>query len=290
MAPKRTSEAPLERWPVFSTTDRGLKITSLEDGHSAGRVGPVVPLLVTGMVVWALASTVLFGGLLGLAPTPTASMFFGHPVTVGGGVVLVLIAMGLTVHLHARADEQFGQDRVALLFALVTVVGGIAAAGVTLLAWTLTTNPSYSLSLDSLVNSPTIPLEVGAVIAAALTLVAVFAALCLSRAVSHARARQHGIEYLRANGRKVFGTLSAVTFSQAWIFDQPMFTTEVSYESAEGPRTIAARLRTDADRVPLVGTPVLIFTDDRGHSHVELERNSGLLFDPNVSRYEPSEG
>ncbi|WP_231952492.1 hypothetical protein [Paenibacillus sp. AD87] len=92
--------------------------------------------------MWALTGSVPFGALLGLAPTTAISIFLGHPVMVIVAVVLLLVAIGATGGVYSRAVEQFGQTRVAGLFATLAIAGGVVTEAGVLLLWTLTSNPA----------------------------------------------------------------------------------------------------------------------------------------------------
>lgn len=111
--------------PMFSTRDKGMRMTVLRPGRRVGRAAPLLPWLLTAMVLWAMTGTVLFGTLLGLAPTPAIGTLLGHPVAVGAAVVLLFAAIIATTGLYSRAAGQFGQRSAAGLFAMLAVTGGL---------------------------------------------------------------------------------------------------------------------------------------------------------------------
>ncbi|MCQ6561385.1 hypothetical protein [Paenibacillus mendelii] len=251
---KHGQQEHIETLPLFSTTDTDGRMTVLRPGRRVGRAAPLLPWLLAAAALWALTGSVPFGALLGLAPTPAISMLLGHPVTVGVAVVLLFVAIGATVGVYSRAVEQFGQTRVAGLFATLAIAGGLAADAGVLLLWTLTSDPSRPFDLEAIATSPTIPPEFGAVVGAGFALWAAIALLRLLGSIAHARRRQADIERLRVKGSSFTGTLTAVSFANRWIFDLPMFTVEVGYIVDGVPRVVSAHMRTSADRVPIVGS------------------------------------
>ncbi|WP_240419978.1 hypothetical protein [Paenibacillus periandrae] len=280
----------IETLPLFSTTDKGGRMTVLRPGRRVGRTAPLLPWLLAAAALWALTGSVPFGALLGLAPTPAISMLLGHPVTVGVAVVLLFVAIGATIGVYSQAIEQFGQTRVAGLFARLAVTGGLAVSAGVLLLWTLTSDPSRSFDFEAIATSPTIPLEFGAVVGAGLALWAAIALLRLLGSIAHARRRQADIERLRVEGSSFTGTLTAVNFTNSWLFNFPVFTVEVGYIVDGAPRVVSAHMRTSADRVPVVGSRMLVLIDDGGTSHVELDPSNGATFEPDVGKYAAPDG
>ncbi|MEC0240310.1 hypothetical protein P4H66_10660, partial [Paenibacillus dokdonensis] len=276
---QKHGQVHIETFPLFSTTDTGGRMTVLRPGRRVGRAAPLLPWLLAAGALWTLTGSVPFGALLGLAPTPAISMLLGHPVTVGVAVVLLFVAIGVTVGVHSRAVEQFGQTKVAGLFATLAVAGGFVADAGVLLLWTLTSDPSRHFDIEAIATSPTIPLELGAVVGAGFALWAAITLLRLPGSIAHARRRQADIERLRVEGSSFTGTLTAVNFANTWLFDLPIFTVEVGFIVNGAPRVVSAHMRTSADRVPVVGSRMLVLTDDRGTSHVELDPPNGVAFE-----------
>ncbi|SDD85365.1 hypothetical protein SAMN02799630_04153 [Paenibacillus sp. UNCCL117] len=282
--------ANLETLPLFSTTDTGGRITVLRPGRRVGRTAPVLPWLLAAAALWALTGSVPFGVLLGLAPTPAISIFLGHPVTVGFAVVLLFVAIGATGGVYSQGVEQFGQIRVAGLFMMLAIAGGIAAGAGILLLWTLTSDPTRSFDLEAIATSQTIPPEFGAVVGAGFALWAAIVLLLLPGSVALARRRQLDIERLRAEGSAFTGKLTAVNFTNSWLFNYPLFTVEVGYIGDGVPRVVSAHMRTSAERVPVVGSRMLVLTDDRGTTHVELDPSNEATFEPDVNKYAALDG
>ncbi|MEK4849041.1 hypothetical protein NST04_04090 [Paenibacillus sp. FSL H7-0756] len=280
----------IEMLPLFSTTDRNGRMTTLQPGRRIGRVAPVLPWLFATAVLWALTGSVPFGALLGLAPTPAVNIFLGHPVTVIVAVVLLIVSIGATSGLYSSAAQQFGQTRVAGLFRTLGVTGGLTVIAGALLLWTLTSNPSQPFDLEAIATSPTIPKELGAVVGAACALWAAIALLRLPGSTAHARRRQADIERLRVEGSSYTGTLTAVNFTNSWLFHYPIFTVEVNYIVDGASRVVSAHMRTSSDRVPVVGSRMIVLTDERGTIHVDLDPAGGAVFEPDVDKYAPSDG
>jgi len=287
---KHGQKEHVETLPLFSTTDKNGRMTMLLPGRRVGRAAPLMPWLLTAGALWSLTGSVPFGALLGMAPTPAINLFLGHPITVGAAVLLLFVAIGASGSVYSRSIEQFGQTRVAGLFAALSVTGGLAAVAGVLLIWTLTSDPSRSFDLETIATSPTIPLELGAVVGASFALWAAITLMRLPGSIAHARRRQADIERLRVEGLSCTGTLTAVNFTNSWLFNYPIFTVEVNYIAHGVPRVVSAHMRTSADRVPLVGSPMIVLTDDRGITHVELDLASGAAFEPDVGKFAPSDG
>ncbi|MEP6479700.1 MAG: hypothetical protein ABJB03_09935 [Rhodoglobus sp.] len=281
MTTNREVDERVESLPQFSTTDRGSRMTSLRPGQPLGRLAPLVPRLLVAWALWALTSSVPFDALTGLAPSREVVMFLTNPITVAAAIVVALFgALNQTFQLHSRAREAFGQARVAALLTTVAVTGGFATSAGILVAWTRASDPAHILNIEAIATSPEVPLELGALIGAAFACWCVIALLSLWGAVAHARRRQHSIEDLRSNGTAFDGILSAVAFSHHWVHDEPMFRTETTYVADGVSRVIAARMRTSADRVPLVGSPMIVRTDGRGAIHVEPDATAEPSFEP----------
>ncbi|MFD0589364.1 hypothetical protein ACFQZE_15345 [Paenibacillus sp. GCM10027627] len=280
----------IETLPLFSTTDKGGRMTVLQPGRRIGRAAPLMPWLLASAALWALTGSVPFGALLGLAPTPAIGMFLGHPVTVGVAAALLLVSIGVSGEVYSRAAEQFGQTRVAGLFARLAAAGGLAAVAAFLLLWTFTSDPLRTFDLEAIATSPTIPLELGAVVGAGFALWTAIVLLRLPGSIAYAQRRQADIERLRAEGYSFAGTLTFVYFTNSWLFNLPVFKVEVSYIVDGTLRVIPANMRTSAERVPLVGSHMLVLTDNRGTTIVELDHASGATFDPDERKYIPTDG
>ncbi|MCR8644378.1 hypothetical protein NV379_17125 [Paenibacillus sp. N1-5-1-14] len=196
----------IETLPLFSTKDTGGRMTVFRPGQSIGRAAPFLPSLLAAAVLWALIGSVPFGALLGLAPTSEINLFLGHPVTVVITVLLLFVAIGVTARLYSRAIEQFGQYRVAGLFATLAVTGGLVAVSGILLVWTLTSDPSRPFNLEAIATSTTIPLELGAVVSASIALWGIISLLRLSDAITHARGRLQFASLPLVNKRSMFNS------------------------------------------------------------------------------------
>lgn len=274
--------------PMFSTRDKGMRMTVLRPGRRVGRAAPLLPWLLTAMVLWAMTGTVLFGTLLGLAPTPAIGTLLGHPVAVGAAVVLLFAAIIATTGLYSRAAGQFGQRSAAGLFAMLAVTGGLAADAGVLLLWMRIMDSSRPFDFKTIATSPTVPPELGAIAGAGFALLAAIVLLRLSGSVAHARRRQTDIERLRMEGLSFAGTLTTRRFTNSWLYSFPMFKVEIGYIVDGMPRVFSAHMLTSADRVPIVGSRMLVLTDDRGTSHVELDPSNGAEFEPDVNKYAAS--
>ncbi|GBG06435.1 hypothetical protein PAT3040_00962 [Paenibacillus agaridevorans] len=124
---------------------------------------------------------------------------------------------------------------------MLAIAGGLVAAAGVLLIWTLSSDTSRPFDLEALATSPTIPPELGAVVGASFALWAAIVLLRLPRSIAHARRRQADIEHLYAKGSSFTGTLTAVNFTNSWLFDLPVFTVEVGYMVNGASRVISAQ-------------------------------------------------
>lgn len=279
-----------ETLPVLSTTDRGARMTQLPAGQPAGRLsGDLVLRVVVCIVMWAIASSVLYVALLGLAPTPQIAQELGSPWAVVAALAVGYLAIMQSVSIHEIAKSAFGQVRVAGLLATLTVTAGHAVGAAWWLYASFEADPLPPFDLDHIITASQIPRELGAVIGGVFAVWAIITLFRLPGALHHARARQQTLERLRRLGTRYEGVLTDITFSHLWVWDQPFFTVQVSYDVAGETRVVAARMRTSSDRVPVVGSRMVVLSDGHGSVSVDLDRAAETVFEPE-SRYRAPEG
>lgn len=287
---QRGAEAAPETLPAFSTTDRGPRMTELGEGRPVGRFsGDLLLRVIVCTATWAVASSVPYVALLGLAPTSQAAHVLGSPWAVGAALVLGYFAIMQTIGVRERAKAAFGQARVTGLLGGLTVIGGHAVGGAGWLLASFWADPLPPFDLRHIASAPEIPRELGALIAGAFAVWAIITLCRIPGALHHARSRQQVLEHLRRDGTRHEGVLTQVTFSNLWVYDEPFFTVEVSYVAAGATRIVPARMRTSADRVPVVGTRMLVLTDGHGSVAVGLDETAEIVFEPEA-RYRASEG
>jgi hypothetical protein len=276
--------------PLFSTTDRGARMTQLAAGQPVGRLsGKLVLRVLLCGAMWAIASSVPYAALLGLAPTPSIGQALGSPWAVVAALVLGYFAIVQSIGIHAHAKAAFGQARVAGLLAGLTVIGGHAAGAAWWLSASFTAEPTPPFDLRHIATSPEIPRELGAVIGGVFAVWATVILCRLPGALRHARSRQQTLERLRRSGTRYEGVLAQVTFSNLWVHDEPFFTIRVSYDAEGQTRVVPARMRTSADRVPVVGTRMVVLSDGQGSTAVELDNSAETVFEAEA-RYRAPEG
>ncbi|MBT2517184.1 hypothetical protein J7E29_07045 [Streptomyces sp. ISL-90] len=274
----------------MSTTDRGARMTQLPAGRPVGRLsGNLVLRVLVCSATWAVASSVLFTAILGLAPTPQVSQALGSPWALVVALVLGYVAIVQSIGIHAHAKAIFGQAWVAGLLAGLTVTGGHAASAAWWLFASFQTEPMPPFDLRHIASSPEIPRELGAVIGGVFAAWAIFTLCRLPGALHHARSRQRTLERLRRDGTCYEGVLTQVTFSNLWVRDEPFFTVQVSYDAEGETRVVPARMRTCADRVPVVGNRMVVLSDGHGSVSVELDTAAETVFEAD-GRYRAPEG
>ncbi|WP_427895819.1 hypothetical protein ACQHIV_18155 [Kribbella sp. GL6] len=280
--------------PVFSTTDKGARITGLAPGESPGHVtGRLAILAALCFAGWVAAS------LLGTSWLCNASSAPGETCAVDlpGGVrllwrILATVAaayflLHFSLSFGEQARQRLGQSRAAGLLVGSALLAGIAAGAGFSVVTGFSVDPSETLrrTLDFRVGTEAYA------ISAAIALVAVlwwiFVLGRLPAALVAARERQATIERLRRDGRRYAGTvtLGRIVF---WLGQSPELEVTIAYDSPAGAHEIAARMRTSPDRVPANGSKVVVLDDLRGDLHIELDRDGGPSFEP-AERYRASE-
>lgn len=272
-------------YPVLSALDRGGRMTQLREGRPVGRMTSRLLARAIGCgTVWALAFSPLCAAYLQLAPTSV-----GSPWAVAASLVIACVALILTIGLHRQTRTTFGQNRVSRLLTTVSVCGGIAGGvgGWVIATFSLTPQPAFDL--HNIATSSTLPRELLTLFGGAVALWAAFALARLGPALRHARARQQTIEYLRRAGASHPGTISAREFRNTWLINDPVFRLQVTYTVEGEDRVVPVQMRTSPSKVPVVGTPMVVLTDDAGSVHVELDRSARIEFEDDAL-YAPPDG
>jgi hypothetical protein len=276
--------------PLLSTTDRGGRMTRLSPGQPVGRLSAGLVLrMLAAILLWAVAASVPFTALLGLAPSAEVAHALGSPWAVAAALVVGFFAVRESLNVRDRAKSTFGQARVAGLLAGLTATGGQAVGAAWWLAASVQAQPMPPLDLANIATAPEIPREVGALVGGFWAVWAFTQLVRLPGAVHHARSRQQTLEGLRFTGIRHEGVFTRVDFRNLWVWDQPHFTVEVRFETPEGPEVVRAHMRTDADRVPVEGTRVIVLTDATGAVAVELDETVDIVWEPE-NKYRAPEG
>ncbi|MEV6971660.1 hypothetical protein AB0M47_41840 [Hamadaea sp. NPDC051192] len=261
-------------------------MTQLLPGQPVGRVSSgLIRFMLLGMATWAVTSSVPYAALLGLAPTPGVSRALGSPWALAGAIATAFLSIVVNGNVHARAAAAFRQSRVSGLFNGLTVAGGLGIGGLVWTAASYSRNPAPSFDLEHIVTSPTIPRELGVLVAVLMAALAVWMLIRLTAALRHVRERQLTIERLRQSGKRYDGVIAEVVFQNEWLWDMPVFTTRVAYADRGEPRELRLHMRTDAERVPTLGSPVIVLTDHAGATHVDLDYEAGVQFEEPYDKF-----
>jgi hypothetical protein len=280
--------------PVFSTTDKGARITGLAPGEPVGRI--TTRLIVTTALcftVWGAASLLGTSVLCHATSAPASTCAVSLPADVPlvwrilAAIVVGYLLLLVTLDLGEQARQRLGQRRVATLLASAPTLAGIAVGAGISAGTAFAPDPSGTLrrALDGLIGTEAIAVSVVLTILTGLWWISVVARL--PSALRHARRRQETIERLRRDGRRFSGSvrLGDVRF---WLGSNPELDVAIVYESPAGTHVLPGRMRTSPDRVPADGSPVVVFDDLRGVVHVELDVDAEFTFEPEA-RYTAAE-
>ncbi|WP_350277666.1 hypothetical protein [Kribbella sp. HUAS MG21] len=280
--------------PVFSTTDKGSRITGLAPGEPVGRI--TTRLVVTTALcfaAWGAASLLGTSLLCQATSAPESTCVVNVPLDVPvvwrvlAAIVVVYLLLLVTVDLGEHARQRLGQRRVAVLLWSAPTLAGIAVGAGISTGTAFAPDPSGTLrrTLDGLIGTEAIALSAVLTVLAGFWWITVVARV--PSALRHARRRQETIERVRRDGRRFTGSvrLGDVRF---WLGRNPELDVAIVYHSPSGSHVLPGRMRTSPDRVPADGSPVVIFDDLRGVVHVELDVDAEFAFEPE-QRYTAAE-
>lgn len=93
------------------------------------------------------------------------------------------------------------------------------------------------------------------------------------------------LRLLRATGTRVRAVVEDVEFRQSWLWNEPVFTVTVRYDTPSGLQQTAGRLVTPAVEAPMVGGTVLLWFSGDGNdtSNIDIERDPESILDPDVA-------
>ncbi|MCD0445426.1 hypothetical protein LO763_17580 [Glycomyces sp. A-F 0318] len=286
-------QQPHDEWwsegPVFSTTDRGSKITTIAPGERIGRFTP-------GLAVGAVLTCATWTGLA----------FAGLPRILGGGYTapaidgparswwwLALSFLGVvglmvaTPWFYGASKRRFGQQSIGFGLSVAVAAAGFLVAGVVHLRMIA----DYAASLPPDTPSWERPDATIALMFTAVALAAFVGVLAwLPFAFFRARRRQRQIVRLRETGRRFTGEVDSLDFKREWIAGRPQFDATIRYALGGETRTFRAAMATDSDRVPLPGFPVRIMVGERGATLVEPDLDRPAAFDTDTDYTQPSGG
>ncbi|NKZ09553.1 hypothetical protein HGA11_01060 [Mycolicibacterium septicum DSM 44393] len=142
-----------------------------------------------------------------------------------------------------EARDTFGQRRTGNWIAVIPALSGVAVGLLGAAVW-FRDFSSGAIALASVVCSAG----------------AVTATVTAWRGVRYIRRRQDRLAALRGHGFRSAGELCTLTFLKRWTADDPQFTVTVAFEGPTGHRVVTANMVADHTRVPLAGSPVVVFT------------------------------
>ncbi|MGV0815478.1 hypothetical protein ABQF34_26320 [Mycolicibacterium boenickei] len=191
------------------------------------------------------------------------STWLGFAAIVGSFLPAILASI-----VADEARDTFGQRRTGYWIALIPVLAGIAVGLLGSAVWFRDFSGGV-MALVSMVCSA------GAAVAT----------IRAWRGVRYVRRRQAWLVTLRRHGVRSPGVLRKVEFLKRWTADDPQFTVTVAFEGPAGRRVVTANMVTSPSRVPVVGTPVVVFSapHDTDDVHIELDPANPPRFDRDPS-------
>ncbi|OBH14864.1 hypothetical protein [Mycolicibacter sinensis] len=260
-APVAEEWAWLEEHPVFTTGG--------EKGGNVPRV-PVAAVLEPlrfgfGLLVVAFAVSV--GCTIAGVGFVVAGLSEGLGVLSWWWLALGIPAAGLALFcfsgVYVRGMELTMRERARNLVLLAGLLGGIAIGLAALGIWWA--SRFFGLS--------------AAVTATACLITALIAA----RWVRCARLDVARILRLRATGTRYRGVVAALPDPATW---NQGGNVPIRYQHQTGERVVSVRVNTYAHKIPVPGTPVIVFADHRGDLLVELDPAHPVEYHPDNRPYE----
>ncbi|MGW0180353.1 hypothetical protein [Nocardia sp. NPDC003345] len=281
------ADAVDDMFPVLSTQDRrASRMTQLQPGRPVGRfTGGLWARTLLAAALWALVAGVRCAAYLELAPTT-----IGSPWAFALVLIIFYVAVSSTLGLGERIRAEFGQVRLPGLLASTVVWGALSLTALAWAAADFAIEPEPAFDLRNIATATSLPRELLAVAATVAGLWAVFAAIRLAHAFGHARSRQAMIERLRRTGARHAGVLAERDHRRSWLFGKPEFEIRVAYDDGSRKHLVPAFMRTMSTQVPVVGSAVVVFSDEAGGIHVDLDRSSEVEYEADHRRFEPSDG
>jgi len=272
-----------EEWwedgPIFSTRDRGGKITALAPGQRVRAFSPgLLALMALSSAVWC-AVFVLW--------LPRGPLQNDHPAAMvdaalswTGTALLVCAVLAMLVGTYATyavAHRLFRQIDLAWISSALSAAAGILA-GCYIDSIRMGAAVGEAASPDG-----TVPLILMLSAAAALVAMLVW----MPFAIARARRRSRFITSLRQHGERHEGELISIGRADGTTLGLNQFRQgEVVF--AGGTRRVGVAMSTSSSRVPLPPFPVLVFTGESGAVHVDPDPAHPWPFDPDTAKYSSS--
>ena len=220
--------------------------------------------------LWALVA-VGAGFWLHSMQTHDPSPWLGVATIVGSFLPAILATI-----VADEARDTFGQRRIGNWIALIPTLSGVAVGLLGAALW-------FRDVTDGVIALVSVVCSAGAVIAT----------VTAWRGVGYIRQRHDRLAALRGHGVRSVGQLRNVNFLNRWTADDPQFTVTVTFEGPTGHRVVTANMVADHARVPLAGSPVVVFTaphDTGDDVLIELDPANPPRFDrdPGGRYHKPS--
>ncbi|RBM11795.1 hypothetical protein DEH69_21145 [Streptomyces sp. PT12] len=208
------------------------------------------------------------------------------------GIPAAAVAVFFLAGVYIRGMELMMRERPRTLVLLTGLLGGVALGLAALAAWWARRANDIGLHPElieydgwnrgQLANA--VVFATGALAAAAACLIT---ALFAIRGVRRARRDVARILRLRATGTRRAGVVAALPDPKGWDRggDVP-----IRYQEETGEQLIRMRVNTYAHKIPVPGTPVIVFTDASGDLLVELDPDYPLEYHPDNHPYESDSG
>ncbi|GIG67048.1 hypothetical protein [Phytomonospora endophytica] len=253
--------------PEFSVSERaGDMVVELGTGPPARLPGGVVGLSVAAGALWC--GVVGAGGFLAFSTVE----FAGWHVVVG--VALLIAAAVCSANVAGWVERRFGQYDAAIRVAGVSAWAGVGVGATAACAGLVA---AYGVGAGWVL--------LPGVFGGMCLLRAPFAAVGARRGLAYVRGRQAAIRHLRRYGRRMRGVLVSVEFERTWHQGAPEFRVEI----ACGLGVVGANMVTRADRVPVVGSGVVV-TCEVARGDVLVDLAAGAAFEADANRWrEPAE-
>jgi len=247
--------------PVFSTEQKGSRITTLAPGAQPGRftlsdVASAVGMLLfwAGFLFLAIPRVISYGLIPWVEEMTTQWWFY---------VIIVLAVIGMfvvgpTFGLYRSVSRSFGQLGIAALaVALVCCASAFIALAIHILIYVdYWSEPHPELESWEYPDE-----ELFLILAIIAALATIACAVLLPVATIATRRVQAQVARLRARGSRHDGTITEMKFLHERVDYFVQFRVQVSWHGSDGPRTVRARMATIPARAPMLGATVIVYTE-----------------------------
>ncbi|WP_035748262.1 hypothetical protein [Glycomyces sp. NRRL B-16210] len=277
-----------EAGPIFSTTDRSSKITTIAPGEEIGRFTPGIAVM--ALLTAASWTGLAFMGYPRLIGADEVSPAFDEPASHWWWIALTVLGVVLmfptTGGLYGALRKRFRQQSAGLTVCFTAASLGFVVAGLIHLRLTV----RYLDSLPPEAPSSERPGTTFLLVLTGLALIVfVGGAVRTPFLLFRIRRRQRSIVELRRSGFRYAGEVAGTEFDRRWVDRWPQFKVTIRYEGPNPENTFDAVMTTQSHRVPLPGYPVVVSVGEQGTTLVEPDPERPGEFDRDYDQYvEPS--